>query len=158
MAFSLSPFESDADLKRSRDYCQSRVSQLRADFVLVRNEMKKIKKDPKRLHQAVALWARTFRRCEAAVSEIEATKTKAPTMSGLDTQRVEIAEEVLKDASVLLTIIGAVRKRLDEADLPTINRLNQDSALVDAVRVQALAVAKPSFINLALLNVRGGME
>ena len=143
MALSLSPFESDADLKESRDYCQSRISQLRADFMLVRREIKKIKKDPKILHQAVSLWARAFRQCEAAFGEIEATRRKAPTMPGLETPRLEIAKDVVKDASAFLTVIGAVRKRLEEADLPTINRLSQDSATVDAIRVEALAVAKP---------------
>jgi hypothetical protein len=77
-------------------------------------------------------------------------------MSGLETPRLEIGKDVVKDAIALLTVIGAVRKRLDEADLPTINRLSQDSALVDAIRVEALAVAKPG-LNLNLGDIIGGM-
>jgi hypothetical protein len=156
MALPLSPFENDADLKESREYCQARICQLRADFMFVRGEIKRIKRDPKRLHQVVGLWARTFRRCEAACVEIEATRRMAPTMSGLETPRQEIGHDVVKNAIVLLTVIGTVRKRLDEADLPTINRLSRDSALVDVIRVEAIAVAKPG-LTLNLGVVVGGM-
>jgi hypothetical protein len=152
MAFSLSPFESDEDLKESRDYCQSRISRLLADFALVRGEIKTIKKDLKRLRQAVSLWARTFRQCEAAIAEIEATRSKAPTMPGLDTKRVEIAEKAVNDAGYLQTAIGELRKTLDKADLATINRLSRDSALVDAIRVEALAITKPG-LNLNFLSI-----
>ena len=158
MAFSLSPFESDEDLKESRDYCQSRIRHLLADFSFVRREVKRIKKDPKRLHQAASLWARTFRRCEAAVLELEETKTKAPTMSGLDTPRVEIAEKAVKDASDWLTVISAIRKTLDKADLATINRLSQDSALVDAIRAEALVITKSSLVNLNILSIGGSVQ
>jgi hypothetical protein len=77
-------------------------------------------------------------------------------MSGLETPRLEIGKDVVKDAIALLTVIGAVRKRLGEADLPTINRLSQDSALIDVIRVEALAVAKPG-LTLNLGVVVGGM-
>lgn len=140
----------DAGLKESRDYCQLRVSQLHTDFKQVRGEMKRIQRDPKRFLKVVSLWARTFRQWKAVVLELEDMREIAPTMVGLDVP--EIAKAVVKDASTLAT----VRRTLDRAGSPTLNRLSQSCALIDAIRVEALAIVDRSLVQI--LSVGGSVD